>query len=259
MRRTLGILIVAVVAAAGGVLLALPSTPAPALQAQPVPVSILPTATTTTTDPNAPATSAPLTGPFQVALVNNSSVAVHTAPDGPVLKSLSNPLYTLPLLFLVKSAGPGDWLQVRLPVRPNGGTGYVKTSDVKLSSVNIQVLVEQRFRRLSVWDGGRLVFETPVAVGKGATPTPNGTFYMQGVARMPNPGGAYGPFILVLSSHSEVLQTFAGGDGLVGMHGTNQPNLIGQAVSNGCIRMPNASINRLADLVPGGAPVTVVP
>ena len=95
--------------------------------------------------------------------------------------------------------------------------------------------MEQRFRRLTVWDGGRLVFETPVAVGKDRTPTPNGVYYVQGIVKA---SGAYGPFIMALSSHSDVHKTFAGGDGLVGIHGTNQPGLIGQAISNGCIRLP---------------------
>jgi lipoprotein-anchoring transpeptidase ErfK/SrfK len=129
---------------------------------------------------------------------------------------------------------------------------------VRLSTVTTQVLIEQGLRRLTVWDGGRLVFETPVAVGKPSTPTPNGTYYVQGIVKM-DPRGAYGPNILALSSHSEVYKTFAGGDGLVGMHGTNQPELIGQAVSNGCIRMPNAAASELARTIPAGTPVVVVP
>jgi lipoprotein-anchoring transpeptidase ErfK/SrfK len=54
-----------------------------------------------------------------------------------------------------------------------------------------------------------------------------------------------------------VLKRFAGGDGQVGIHGTNQPWLIGQSVSHGCIRVNNASIRRLARVLPLGTPVVI--
>ncbi|MBA3653508.1 MAG: L,D-transpeptidase [Actinobacteria bacterium] len=261
MRRVVGLVIVAAVATVAGVLVARPTASTPALKAESVAVSIVePTSTTVRPDVGATgATAAPLTGPFQVASVIGTRITVAKSPGGELLSELTNPLYTLPLVFLVKSAGAGDWLEVRLPTRPNGSSGFVRMADVKVATVTTQVLVEQRLRRLTVWDGGRLVFETPVAVGKPSTPTPTGTYYVQGTAPMSNPSGAYGPFILALSSHSDVHKTFAGGDGLVGMHGTNQPGLIGQAVSNGCIRMPNAAATQVARLVAAGSPVVVVP
>ena len=256
MRRVVGTLAVLIVATGGGLWVARPLGSAPALEARPVPVSVI---TSTTVKPDTPASMPPLTGPFQVARAVPGKVAVHVAPNGALLRTISNPLYaTLPLLFLVKSTATDGWIEVHLPTRPNQSSGFVRSADVILSEIGVQVLVEQRFRRLTVWDGGRLVLETPVAVGKPKTPTPNGLYYVQGTVKMP-PGGAYGPVILALSSHSEVHMTFAGGDGLVGMHGTNQPSLIGQAVSNGCIRMPNAAAAEVARLVPPGAPVTVVP
>ena len=256
MRRAAGTLAVLVAATLGGLWIARPLRSAPALEARAVTVAMA--TTTTTAAPDAPASTAPLTGPFQIAKVGPGAVEVHTAPDGPMLRRITNPLYgTIPLQFLVKSPVTNSgWIEVHLPTRPNGSSGFVRASDVVLNETGVQVLIEQRFRRLSVWDGGRLVFETPVAVGKDRTPTPNGLYYVQGVVRA---SGAYGPFIMALSSHSEVHKTFAGGDGLVGIHGTNQPGLIGQAVSNGCIRLPNAAITQVVRLVPPGAPVTVVP
>lgn len=254
MRRVAGTLVALTGATLGGLWIAQPLESTPALEARPVAVSI---ATTTTQKPDAPASTPPLTGPFQVAHAVPGGIAVHAAPDGPELRTISNPLYaTLPLLFLVKSTPANGWLEVYLPTRPNGSTGFVRESDVRLSEVGTHVLVEQRFRRLSVWEGNRLVFETPVAVGKAKTPTPNGLSYLQGTVKA---SGAYGPFILALSTHSEVFETFAGGDGLVGIHGTNQPGLIGQAVSNGCIRLRNDAAAHVARIVPPGAPILVVP
>jgi lipoprotein-anchoring transpeptidase ErfK/SrfK len=69
--------------------------------------------------------------------------------------------------------------------------------------------------------------------------------------------GAYGPFALGLSAHSDVLTEFAGGDGQVGIHGTNDPATIGQAVSHGCVRVTNDVITRLEALVSLGTPVTI--
>jgi lipoprotein-anchoring transpeptidase ErfK/SrfK len=175
------------------------------------------------------------------------------------LRSLSNPQANgLPLTFLARSAPVDGWMEVYLPTRPNGATGFVKVADLKVQQTPIHVQIEQAARRLTVWDGDRLVYTTPVAIGTEKSPTPVGTFYMQGIARLANASGPYGPFILALSAHSDVYMTFAGGDGLVGIHGTNQPSLIGSAVSHGCIRVNNDAIRHLADVVPVGAPVVIV-
>jgi len=54
--------------------------------------------------------------------------------------------------------------------------------------------------------------------------------------------------------------TFAHGDGwTVGIHGTPQPQLLGQAVSGGCIRMRNADVIRVYDRVHLGTTVIVEP
>jgi lipoprotein-anchoring transpeptidase ErfK/SrfK len=72
-----------------------------------------------------------------------------------------------------------------------------------------------------------------------------------------NPGGAYGPYIFGLSAHSDVYTEFNGGDGQVGLHGTNQPGLVGRAASNGCVRFPNDEILRMARALPMGVPVHI--
>ena len=47
------------------------------------------------------------------------------------------------------------------------------------------------------------------------------------------------------------------GGGVVGIHGTNQPQLLPGRVSHGCVRVPNAAIRRLARLMPIGTPVRI--
>ena len=97
----------------------------------------------------------------------------------------------------------------------------------------------------------------PVAVGTRSTPTPRGLYYIVELLKPSNPNGSYGPFSFGLSAHSNVLKRFAGGDGRVGLHGTNQPGLIGSNVSHGCIRLRNAAVRRLAKILPLGTPVYV--
>jgi lipoprotein-anchoring transpeptidase ErfK/SrfK len=48
-------------------------------------------------------------------------------------------------------------------------------------------------------------------------------------------------------------------DTLFRIHGTNQPEYIGQAISSGCIRMTNADVIDLFDRVRPGTPVVVLP
>jgi len=71
-------------------------------------------------------------------------------------------------------------------------------------------------------------------------------------------GGAYGPFALGLSGHSDTLSEFAGGKGQIGLHGTNDPGSLGGAVSHGCVRVPKEVIRALADQLPLGTPVEIV-
>jgi lipoprotein-anchoring transpeptidase ErfK/SrfK len=83
-------------------------------------------------------------------------------------------------------------------------------------------------------------------------------FYLQELIRSPNPRGAYGPYVFGLSAHSDVFESFGGGDGLVGLHGTNEPGSIGHSASHGCIRLSNANITTLVNLVSVGSPIVIV-
>ena len=73
-----------------------------------------------------------------------------------------------------------------------------------------------------------------------------------------NTSGPYGTYQVSVSGFSDVLHSFGGGNGQIALHGTNRPDLIGQAVSNGCVRMNNDDITKLAELAPSGTPVEIV-
>ena len=151
-----------------------------------------------------------------------------------------------------------DWIEVALPIRPNGSTGWIPTAAAELRSNTYRIHVDLAARTLSLLDGDVVVVETTVAVGSDANPTPAGTYFVTDLVDTGDPAGAYGPFAFGLSGHSETLSEFGGGDGQLGIHGTNDPSSIGQAVSHGCVRVPNETIADMVDLVPLGTPVTVV-
>ena len=159
-------------------------------------------------------------------------------------------------VFLVKQRR-GRWLEVYLPIRPNGTTGWIRVGGVRLRENPFRIAIDLSRNRLTLQRGERQLMGVRVAAGTGGTPTPTGLFYTTMLERTGDPGGAYGPFIHVLSAYSEVLFSFGGGEGQVGIHGTNDPSAIGSDVSHGCIRMKNADISRLTRLAPVGTPVRI--
>ena len=132
-----------------------------------------------------------------------------------------------------------------------------EADDVELRQVTTLVHVDLAARTLTLYDAGQVVLTTPVAVGSPEAPTPTGTFSVTDKLQTPNAGGAYGPYAFGLSGRSEVLTEFAGGDGQIGIHGTNDPASIGNNVSHGCIRVPNDVIEHLEQILPLGTPVVV--
>jgi lipoprotein-anchoring transpeptidase ErfK/SrfK len=94
-----------------------------------------------------------------------------------------------------------------------------------------------------------------VGVGKPGTPTPAGHFYVR--ERIPNLAGSpvYGPMAFGTSAYSR-LSDWPGG-GVIGIHGTDEPQLLPGAVSHGCVRVPNRAIRRLARLLTVGTPVRI--
>ena len=154
-------------------------------------------------------------------------------------------------------AANGGWVPVLLPTRPNGSTGWVHRDQVELRTVDDAITIDLSDRTLTLRPGGEVVLTTPVAVGTTENPTPTGEFYVVDKLDTGNPGGAYGPFAFGLSAHSDTLSEFGGGDGQVGIHGTNDPSSIGRAASHGCIRVPNDVAAELAATLDLGTPVKI--
>ncbi|MDH3303426.1 MAG: L,D-transpeptidase [Acidimicrobiia bacterium] len=192
------------------------------------------------------------------AVVLVDQMPVFDAPGGNLLGTMSSTTEYGTNRVLLAEATEGDWVRVRLPMRPNHTTAWVAAGQVKLENVEPTVEVDLATRTLTVRSAGTVLAQATVAVGSEEYPTPRGTFYITDKLETPDPGGAYGPYALGLSGYSETLSEFGGGDGQIGIHGTNDPSSLGQAVSHGCIRLPNDVVTLLADVLPLGTPVHVV-
>ena len=149
-----------------------------------------------------------------------------------------------------------EWVQIRLPRRPNGQKGWVRRDALRgYHVVRTMLLVDRSKLRATLYRSGRRVWSAPVGVGAPGTPTPAGRFYTRGRLRPPA-GGLYGDLAFPTSAYS-VLSEWPGG-GVIGIHGTDRPDLIPGRPSHGCIRLRNADIRRLAELLPNGSPVRIV-
>jgi lipoprotein-anchoring transpeptidase ErfK/SrfK len=151
-----------------------------------------------------------------------------------------------------------SWYRVQLPIHPNGATGYVRASSVHLERVASRIEVDVSARRLTFFHAGKAAFSATVAVGSPATPTPVGRYYVNQRLIPTDTSGPYGPGAIGISAYSNVLTGWAQG-GPVAIHGTNEPWSIGHAVSNGCIRLPNATLARLFRVALAGTPVIIHP
>ena len=165
-------------------------------------------------------------------------------------------------VFLVRQRVVGRacaaaWYQVDLPIRPNGVRGWVPAAGLKPYVVRWRIRIELTRRRLIAFESGRERLRLTVAVGTAATPTPTGSFYVFERLFVRNPNGPYGPGALGLSSFSPVLTGWTRG-GPVAIHGTDDARTVGDAVSNGCLRVRNEQMRRLLHRVPAGTPVEIV-
>jgi hypothetical protein len=148
------------------------------------------------------------------------------------------------------------WIKIELPARPNGQTGWVPRSALEsLHMVNGYLLVDRTTLRATLFRNGRAIFSAPIGVGKPGTITPPGSFYvLEKLVTLNDP--AYGPVALGTSAYAPTLSEWPGG-GIVGIHGTDEPQLIPGRPSHGCVRMRNADIMRLWSLISVGTPIEI--
>jgi hypothetical protein len=225
------------------------------------------------TTSTAPTTTTTLPAPYEgfeaETLPDGATLVLRTEADMEV-DVYAEPGDTEPLLALEPTTiigsptvlavleGPDEgWARVMLPIRPNGSEGWVKTDEMLLYVVHGQLVVDLSERTLTYHEQGEEVVNTTVAIGTERNPTPLGSFFVTDNVTLTDPNSPWGPHALGLSGRSDTITEFNGGDGIIGIHGTNKPGSIGNAASLGCVRVPNEVIAELHRLIPLGTPVEI--
>jgi len=231
------------------------SVAAPAQVVSPVSVSAqelakLPRATTFTRISTAPLDQDPFAVTDGLVLHSLDPQVLYAGPGmGPIgvlpVTELGSPTWVP-----VVQTSPG-WDRVLLPSRPNRATGWIYAggnadANLQVRRTDYTVRIETGARKLTVDEGGGTVGTWTVAVGAAGTPTPTGRTFLLALLAPPHP--TYSPLILPLGFHSNVLSTFGGGPGTVGLHGWPDTSVFGHAVSNGCVRVPADALHTLSSL-----------
>ena len=196
----------------------------------------------------------------------NGIIPVYDSPDGGRLSFRDGDLWSYTfrrnrLVVRVTEGTEGDeWVEVELPVRPNGARGWVRAENFDWSVVNHHIHIDISDRSVAFYEGDNLIASTRAIVGKPATATPALRGYI--VEKLPNHDQKYGSvvlgdWILMLSFFSEALDSFGGGLPRIALHGTHIPERVGEALSNGCIRIPNNIIETIARTAPLGTAVSI--
>jgi lipoprotein-anchoring transpeptidase ErfK/SrfK len=196
------------------------------------------------------------------AAIVRSRAAVSERPGGRAFARFGKlNVNRVPMIFSVRGAvvdarcRPRSYL-VQVPRRPNGVTGWVRASEVDVAKVVTRIVVDLSEKRLALYKDGKRVLSATAAIGAPATPTPTGSFYVNQRLIPDDPNGPFGPGAVGISAFSNVLTGWTQG-GPIAIHGTNAPWSIGKAVSNGCIRVPNATLRRVFAQALNGTPVLI--
>jgi lipoprotein-anchoring transpeptidase ErfK/SrfK len=184
-----------------------------------------------------------------------ATINIYKAADGKSIQTkVKNPVSSRAVFSVI--AESGDYYNVMLPVRPNGARGWIKKSDVTTYRTPFRVVISLTEKRLAVYEGDNLIIAANIAIGKPATPTPVGEFYVYWVRRTTakqKPG--WGEYVLGLSGFGNNKNY---GEGRIGIHGTDDKSAIGASASAGCVRVTNDVIRQLKSTLFLGTPVTIV-
>lgn len=166
----------------------------------------------------------------------------------------------VPEIYLVlesrRDARDRVWLKIRVPGRPYGRTGWVREERLSaLRLVETHLTIDRRRLKATLRKRGRAIWTSPIGIGAPSTPTPSGRSWIRERLRNLRGSPLYGPWAFGTAAYSR-LTDWPGG-GVIGIHGTNEPELIPGRPSHGCIRIPNPHIEALARLMPLGTPVEI--
>jgi len=161
------------------------------------------------------------------------------------------------LILRSYSAGGPTWLRVPVPDPSNHLAGWVEAGALGEMHITTEhVRVNRELFRATLYRGGRAIWSAPVGVGRPSSPTPSGHFYV--TEKLLTMGGAfYGPYAFGTSAYASAHSDWPGGR-VVGIHGTDAPQLVPGRPSHGCIRVRNADVTRLWSVIEVGTPIEIV-
>ncbi|MBI2494999.1 MAG: L,D-transpeptidase [Candidatus Omnitrophica bacterium] len=119
------------------------------------------------------------------------------------------------------------------------------------------IVVDKSQNQLLLTEENQFIKSYRVATGKEDS-TPVGAFTI--ISKIPNPVWYKQGAVVPPDSPENILGTrWLGIDKPgYGIHGSTDPNTIGQQVTAGCVRMTNADVEELFGIVPIGTDVTIV-
>ncbi len=164
--------------------------------------------------------------------------------------------YGIPIVAWVETvSGDGRWGLVELPYTWPRREGWIRLGGLKRDETRVQVHVDLSEHSVTVRKFGKVLFRAPGATGASSTPTPIGEYFV--TDRVPFSGGSYGTFAFGISGIQPRLPAGWTGGNQLAIHGTNNPSSIGRSASAGCVRVSEATLDRLIPLLRYGTPVIV--
>jgi lipoprotein-anchoring transpeptidase ErfK/SrfK len=165
--------------------------------------------------------------------------------------------YGFPIVAWVEAVSPnGRYGLVELPYRWPRTEGWIRLDGLRRSTTRVRVEVDLSTHTVTVRKFGAVLFRAPGATGAPSSPTPVGEYFV--TDRVAFPAGSYlGSFAFGISGIQPRLPAGWSGGNQLAIHGTNNPSSIGRSASAGCIRVSEATLDRLLPLLRYGTPVIV--
>ena len=149
-----------------------------------------------------------------------------------------------------------EWLKIRVPKRPNGVTGWIPADALgELNENRYQLVINRSLLKATLFRRRERVWTARVGIGAPGTETPAGRFYVREKFRFSGVP-VYGTHAIGTSAYAPTLSDWPGG-GVIGIHGTSEPELIPGRPSHGCVRVRNPDVERLWRKIPIGTPIWI--
>jgi lipoprotein-anchoring transpeptidase ErfK/SrfK len=173
---------------------------------------------------------------------------------------LANPKTDPVMTSLSKNVLDQAFLNLKIPSLPALGdpSQYLPSQESQL-----RLVIRLSQRKVYVYEGETEITSYPIAIGKSGWETPTGNFQILQMLQDPVWEHPWTGELVHPGAKNPLGDRWIGfwtdGKNYIGFHGTPSEELVGQAVSHGCVRMKNDHIRALFEKVAVGTPVAVQP